>query len=339
MAEHRKFIRQAPADAEEYIGLEGEIIVETDTFLIRVHDGITPGGYATLTLASALAQFVTLTDFNAAIAQVVIDVTEINDAALETIIGTIVIQKGPVEDIVTGPPGSPATGDRFLIASGGTSGIFIGKENQVVEYIDPSTPIFSGVPSEGNFVYVQDENKVYYYTTSWGLTNPDVTYSDRQTAIDAAIALKANIESPTFTGVPAAPTAAPGTDTTQLATTAFVNAAVGGGVDGLEFDNQLTTSGYQKLPGGLILQWVQGVDEADDVTQNTQTVAFPISFPTACLHVQVTARILTASALIDLWYQLVGTPTTASCDVQRQHSSGGTLSGIVTRPFVFAIGH
>ena len=37
---------------------------------------------------------------------------------------------------------------------------------------------------------------------------------------------KADIASPTFTGVPAAPTAAGGTNTTQLATTAFVTAAV-----------------------------------------------------------------------------------------------------------------
>ena len=41
-------------------------------------------------------------------------------------------------------------------------------------------------------------------------------------AKQAAIDLKAPIASPTFTGTPAAPTAANGTDTTQLATTAFV---------------------------------------------------------------------------------------------------------------------
>jgi hypothetical protein len=40
----------------------------------------------------------------------------------------------------------------------------------------------------------------------------------------AATALKANIASPTFTGVPAAPTATPGTNTTQLATTAYADA-------------------------------------------------------------------------------------------------------------------
>ena len=42
------------------------------------------------------------------------------------------------------------------------------------------------------------------------------------TAMTAADALKANTASPTFTGVPAAPTATAGTNTTQVATTAFV---------------------------------------------------------------------------------------------------------------------
>lgn len=41
-------------------------------------------------------------------------------------------------------------------------------------------------------------------------------------AIATAINSKANTTSPTFTGIPAAPTAAAGTNTTQLATTAYV---------------------------------------------------------------------------------------------------------------------
>ena len=43
---------------------------------------------------------------------------------------------------------------------------------------------------------------------------------------DTAIALRATINSPTFTGTPAAPTASAGTNTTQVATTAFVTTAV-----------------------------------------------------------------------------------------------------------------
>lgn len=52
------------------------------------------------------------------------------------------------------------------------------------------------------------------------------TDSRAQAANAAALALKADLASPTFTGTPAAPTAAPGTNTTQLSTTAFVTAAI-----------------------------------------------------------------------------------------------------------------
>ncbi|HET7111726.1 MAG TPA: hypothetical protein VFI41_12715 [Gemmatimonadales bacterium] len=48
-----------------------------------------------------------------------------------------------------------------------------------------------------------------------------------------AAASYALLASPTFTGTPAAPTAAPGTNTTQLATTAFVQAATGALVTGV----------------------------------------------------------------------------------------------------------
>lgn len=45
------------------------------------------------------------------------------------------------------------------------------------------------------------------------------------TAVSNAIASKADINSPTFTGTPAAPTASAGNNTTQVSTTAFVTAA------------------------------------------------------------------------------------------------------------------
>lgn len=53
------------------------------------------------------------------------------------------------------------------------------------------------------------------------------TVKDSFDTLVAADLLKAPLASPTFTGVPAAPTAAAGTNTTQLATTAFANQAVG----------------------------------------------------------------------------------------------------------------
>lgn len=47
-----------------------------------------------------------------------------------------------------------------------------------------------------------------------------------KTQIDTSLALKANLASPAFTGAPTAPTPAAGTNTTQLANTAFVQAAI-----------------------------------------------------------------------------------------------------------------
>lgn len=49
------------------------------------------------------------------------------------------------------------------------------------------------------------------------------------TATQAALNLKANLASPSLTGTPLAPTAVLGTNNTQIATTAFVQAAIGAG--------------------------------------------------------------------------------------------------------------
>lgn len=68
-----------------------------------------------------------------------------------------------------------------------------------------------------------------------GLGNVDNTSDANKpvsTAQQTALNQKANIASPTFTGTPKAPTAVAGTNTTQLATTAFVKTAV---------DNSATT--------------------------------------------------------------------------------------------------
>ena len=65
--------------------------------------------------------------------------------------------------------------------------------------------------------------------TMVGLTNVDNTSDAKKpvsTATQTALDLKATIASPTFTGTPAAPTPKIGTNTTQVATTAFVTASV-----------------------------------------------------------------------------------------------------------------
>lgn len=77
-----------------------------------------------------------------------------------------------------------------------------------------------------------------------------VTYS--YSTLDAFLEAKAFTASPTFTGTPKAPTAASGTDTTQIATTAFVQDAisgVGGAVDDVQIDGtSVVASGIATIP-------------------------------------------------------------------------------------------
>lgn len=69
----------------------------------------------------------------------------------------------------------------------------------------------------------------------------------------AALNLKANLASPTFTGVPLSTTAAGGTNTTQIATTAFVSAAVSLAVTGLlELKGSLDCSTNPNYPAGSV---------------------------------------------------------------------------------------
>ena len=80
---------------------------------------------------------------------------------------------------------------------------------------------------------MSDYTKLTAYDTKDSLATGDALkrikgteLDDEFDAISVAIATKANSASPAFTGTPTAPTASVGTNTTQLASTAFVQAAV-----------------------------------------------------------------------------------------------------------------
>ncbi len=113
-----------------------------------------------------------------------------------------------------------------------------------------------------------------------------IAATDVQSALDELDSEKAPKASPTFTGTPAAPTAAGGTNTTQIATTAFVAAAVAalinsapGALDTLDelaaalgddanFAATLTTSLAGKQDGDADLTAIAGLTPSnDDVLQ------------------------------------------------------------------------
>ena len=68
------------------------------------------------------------------------------------------------------------------------------------------------------------------------------------TAVNAGLALKANLASPTFTGTPTAPTATAGTNTTQIANAAFVTSAINTAISTADSGNVKLT-GNQTISG------------------------------------------------------------------------------------------
>jgi hypothetical protein len=100
-------------------------------------------------------------------------------------------------------------------------------------------------------------------------------------------------------------------------------------------DKSLAASGYQKLAGGLILQWVTGVAQSTPTgSSTTQAVNFPIPFPNNVFKTYVTCK-----------------QNTGLSGFATEDSAAVTLSGVTCRlvnpssgasniiPVVFAIGN
>ena len=93
------------------------------------------------------------------------------------------------------------------------------------------------------------------YNTAQSLTDAQKTQARNNISavtsadITSAISGKANLASPALTGTPTAPTAAKGTNTTQIATTAFVQAAISG------FSSDVFSTG-NSAPSNTKLLWI-----------------------------------------------------------------------------------
>lgn len=95
-----------------------------------------------------------------------------------------------------------------------------------VTFVDQTTVITADWLNDAN---THVNNKTTGLHTAANITNTpagDIASTSVQGAINELDTEKANLASPTFTGTPAAPTAAVGTNTTQVATTAFTIAEI-----------------------------------------------------------------------------------------------------------------
>lgn len=131
-----------------------------------------------------------------------------------------------------------------------------------------------------------------------------------------ALALKATIASPTFTGVPAAPTATPGTNTTQLATTAFVTAAVAAATTGVSSFNTRTGAVVSATNDYTWAQINKTISSFGDITTRSAGDISSGTLADARLSGNVILGTLSYSNPSWLtalaWVKITGTPTTMS---------------------------
>jgi hypothetical protein len=202
-----QFRRGTNAQHGSFTGANGEITVNTTNKSLHVHDGTTAGGFES---AKANLSNVSLsgdaTNSNAAVtlATVNSDVGTFGDGG--AIPSITVNGKGLITGVTTSSLGNAATATtlqtaRTIALSGDVSG----------------SASFDGSVNVTITTTVADDSHNHTISNVDGL----------QDALD----LKAPLASPTLSGTPTAPTAAAGTNTTQVATTAFVSTAVANVVD------------------------------------------------------------------------------------------------------------
>lgn len=115
----------------------------------------------------------------------------------------LLVQPSVLSATLATPPSTPADGDAYIVAASPT-GAWTGYTNAIARWSAVLGAWEFLAPKKGWFIFNASSNINYQYNGSaWSI-------------------IVAPIASPVFTGIPQAPTAPSGTNTNQLATTAFV---------------------------------------------------------------------------------------------------------------------
>ncbi len=99
-----------------------------------------------------------------------------------------------------------------------------------------------------------------------------------------------------------------------------------------EFGALISASGYQKLPSGLIVQWVVG-STVSGVNAAQQSVTLPITFPSATLFAHVGTKLASGNGGVSVWNHLSSGAGQVTCYC----TAAGTPNDVA--PIVIAIGY
>lgn len=122
--------------------------------------------------------------------------------------------KGDAATVTVGSVTTLASGEQARVTNSGTA------YQAVLNFAIPQGPHGVGIHSSYEDEYIHFESGTHL---DWGEIQGSIA---NQTDLQNALDLKAPMESPGLTGTPTAPTAASGTNTSQIATTAFVQGEI-----------------------------------------------------------------------------------------------------------------
>ena len=142
-------------------------------------------------------------------------------------------------------------------------------------------------------------------------------------------------------GIPLQTTSSPTIRITYDATTSMISADVIGAVRTTDFtglNQNPSQNGYQKLPGGLLMQWgVITIPQSPNSTDGAPTTfTYPLPFPRNVFNIQVTPRYPQALSGTAVPF-VSGFPTLSSCIVAFDSSNLQALENI--NAYVLAFGN
>lgn len=184
-----QFRRGTTTQNNAFTGAQGELSVSTTDYHVRVHDGSTQGGKSLV-----------LADLSNATG----DTDEISEGSTNLYFTNARVDT-EIDSYLTAGTGITLAGSGSVAVDTSTIA--------TRSYVD--TAVGNLVDSAPGALDTLNELAA--------ALGDDASFS---TTVTNSLALKATIASPTLTGTPAAPTATAGTNTTQIATTAYVQAAL-----------------------------------------------------------------------------------------------------------------
>ena len=211
MAEQLQLRRGTTAQHAIFTGAVGEITVDTDKDVVVVHDGVLAGGFP-------LAK-------QADVALKAVDSEVVKLAGIQTIAGVKTFSSIPVLPAV-----SPTTDNQVTRKKYVDDGLALKTD---IGTATPLAPAVTAVVGTSTSASRQDHVHPTNFTTTATDIKMDGTQAvgtlttfPRADHVHPSDTSRAPTESPTLTGTPTAPTASAGTNTTQIATTAFVQAEI-----------------------------------------------------------------------------------------------------------------